>query len=640
MKRIEIILTAILISLLLSSILCAQPAAFNHVVTSLDNVKAVVPEPIDLQAVLVEDQQREQNGGPYSFAISRPVNITPITDGLWEELDEETLLWQLPIASPEALSLSLGFSHYFMPSGGRLCIYSADESQVIGPFTEDDNKEHGQLWTPLIFSEAIIVEVTVPVSKASELELELTSINHGYRQVDPTLLNGVNEDADWCHRNVACPEGDLWRDQIRSVALYHITYGDRSYWCTGSLINNTSQNDKPYFLTSFRCFDGDRNRILEDPDGAAKSMVVYWNFQSNSCYSYSGSLDQNQTGAIFRSGFWKTDFLLVELEREPSSAINVYYSGWDRSSKAPPNAVAIHHPNSDVKKISIENDPLSKATLIDEAKYYNYGLYFVVNDWDVGITAEGSTGGPLFNPDKRIIGQFRNGNSSCSAPGPDWFGPFYRSWSEGENRNNRLKDWLDPLNTNIAFIDGKNPTNPSCQNVIVGTGIIDWEFPMHTWYHDSRTQVIYLSSEIRQSGTITGLALDVSRIPGQTLNNWTIRMKHTDRIDSTDKYMYTSGWTIVYSGNENVIDTGWKWFEFHIPFQYDNTFNLMVDFSHNNNSYSRAGYCRASRAESIRTLFAYSDSEDGDPLGWTESNMPNSNPINWVPNLKLKFCGQ
>ncbi len=640
MKRIGIAIPALLISLQLCSILYAQPTAFNNVVSPLDSVEAIIPEPIDLQTVLTEDFQREKNGGPYSFAVSRPVDITPMTDGLWEEIDDETLLWRLPIASPDAVSLSLGFSRYFMPPGGRLYIYSADESQVIGPYTEDDNKEHGQLWTPIVLSEAVIVELTVPVSKASELELELTSINHGYRGIDPKLFNETLGDSDWCHRNVACSEGSPWRDQIRSVALYHITYKNRTYWCTGTLINNASQNDRPYILTSFSCFDGNENRILDDPHRAAESMVVYWNFQANGCDSYSGSLNQNQTGAIFRAGRWKTDFVLLELDRKPSMAFNVYYAGWERSSSLPSSSVAIHHPNGDVKKISVENDPLSTTELRGEKRNFKYGTYFMINDWDVGITAEGSTGCPLFNPDKRIIGHFRNGNSTCSARGPDYFAPFYRSWSEGINRKKRLRDWLDPLNTDLNYINGKNPTNPSGQTLTIGTGTIEWEFPMHTWYYDSRTQVIYQSQEIGQSGTITGLALYVTRIPGQTLNNWIIRMRHTDKANSLDNQMYTSGWTVVYGNNEDINSTGWKWFEFSMPFQYNKTFNLMVDFSHDGNSYSKAGHCRTSLKESIRTLYAYSDNSDGNPLYWTGSNVTNFSSTNLVPNTKLKFSGQ
>ena len=143
MKSITIHLYAVLIILQTCVTSSAQPTAFTHAVSSLEFIEPTVPEPIELNEVLAEDLEREENGGPYSFAVSRQVSVTPQTWGLWEEVDTETLLWRLPIASPDAVSLSLGFSRYFMPPGGTMYIYSADESQVIGPFTEDDNKESG-----------------------------------------------------------------------------------------------------------------------------------------------------------------------------------------------------------------------------------------------------------------------------------------------------------------------------------------------------------------------------------------------------------------------------------------------------------------------------------------------------------------
>ena len=636
MKSITIHLLEVLIILLSVSTLPAQPTAFTRAVSSLEFTEPVVPEPVDLNEVLTEDIEREESSGPYSFAVSRQVSITPQTGGLWEEIDNETLLWRLPIASPDAVSLSLGFSRYFMPPGGRMYIYSADESRVIGPFTKDDNKETGQLWTPIIPSDAIIVEVSIPAAQVPELELELTTINHGYRDLNLISYYGVG-DSQWCQRNAACSEGKPWRDQIRSVALYQTTYKGRSYLCTGSLVNNTAEDDKPYFLTSFGCFDANQNRIPDDRRRAAESMVIYWNFQSPTCDSYTVSLNHSQSGATYVAGYWKSDFVLVELDQKPSPAFNVYYAGWDRSDSAPSSGAAIHHPNGDIKKISVENNPLSTVALTKTNSDFNYGTYFMVDAWDVGIMAESSSGAPLFNSDRRIVGQFKSGNSACGTPGPDYFGPFYRSWSEGRTRNKSLGCRLDPLGTDVMFLDGKNLTDTVCQNMLIGNGTVNWDFPMYTWYHDSRTQVIYLSSEIKGSGTITGLALYVTKLPGQKLNNWTIRMKHTDISSYSDNWMYSSGWTEVFNNDVTITDTGWQWFDFQLPFVFNGKNNLMVDFSHNNNSYSGAGSCRSTQKATTRTLYAYSDSRDGDPLLWNGLYAPNISSTDRAPNLLLKF---
>lgn len=120
-----------------------HPTAFTRKVQPIKLVEQIIPEPIDIQAVRLEDERREQEGAPYRFAISRPVVLTPDTAGTWEEIDDKTLLWRLQIFASGAQSLNLLFTRYHMPPDGILFIYAADHSEVIGSFTNNDNEEHG-----------------------------------------------------------------------------------------------------------------------------------------------------------------------------------------------------------------------------------------------------------------------------------------------------------------------------------------------------------------------------------------------------------------------------------------------------------------------------------------------------------------
>jgi hypothetical protein len=160
---------------------------------------------------------------------------------------------------------------------------------------------------------------------------------------------------------------------------------------------------------------------------------------------------------------------------------------------------------------------------------------------------------------------------------------------------------------------------------------------MQTYYEDSRTQVIYLSSDVGEAQRITDLSLDIYQVPGQILNNWTIRMKHTSKSDysGAPPWLETSGWTDVYQNNELISSAGWYNFHFQTPFEYNGTSNLMIDFSHNNSSYSWDGYCMVSDTGSERVLLAYCDSTHGDPLYWSDSYNPGLYGANAVPNLKL-----
>ena len=435
------------------------PASFSNMVKPLEFIDVILTEDVNLTAVRLEDKERERWGGPYRFAVSQSVQIDVTTGGTWEQIDSKTLLWRLHIVSPQATSLNLGFTNYNMPAGGKLFIYSADGKQVLGPYTEYDNAKHHQLWTPLIFSDDIVAELTIPANEVENLKLTLGAINHGYRSMPSSMptINAVGESAE-CEINVACPEGDGWRDQIRSVACYHITRVDGTYACSGTLINNTAQDDRPYFLTAFHCLDEYEDNILADPNGVAASMVVYWNFQALTCSGTTGSESQNQSGAYFRAAYSPSDFALVELDEMPLQEFDVYYSGWDRNNAAPSSGVAIHHPKADLKKISIENHSLS-ITSWSGLWSPGDGTHLRVRHWESGMAEPGSSGCPIFGPAKLLAGQLHGGIlTTCDEErGPNWFGFFYKSWTGGGTSATRLSNWLDLITTGQTTLDGKDP---------------------------------------------------------------------------------------------------------------------------------------------------------------------------------------
>jgi len=433
-----------------------QPTAFAREVKSLSSVVPVIPESPDLDQVLAEDRKRDLQGGPFRFAIPRPVHATPETAGLWEDLNADTRLWRLPVASADAVSLSLGFARYVMPPTGQLFVYSADHGQVVGPFTSKHNKEHGQLWTPLIFADALIVELTIKAVDVPHLRLELTTINHGYRWRDPFSTTKAASVLGDSQPDVACPEGEPWRKQARSVARYHITQpgAGGTVWCTGTLVNNTAQDRGGYFLlTASHCFDAVFDGVLTGAEcQAAASMVVYWNYQAESCGGWTAASYKTQTGAVMRAWYNPTDCVLVELEDTPPLSAEVYRAGWDRSNAIPSGGIAIHHPSGGLKKISIERDPLVVTSNVGQQSPGN-GLYLRVTNWDVGATEPGSSGCALFDPNGRVVGQLSTG--LVDYPGLSWFGRLYRSWTGGGTKETRLKDWLDPCDTGVFHLDGR-----------------------------------------------------------------------------------------------------------------------------------------------------------------------------------------
>ncbi|MEA3186703.1 MAG: hypothetical protein QOD99_533, partial [Chthoniobacter sp.] len=188
----------------------------------------------------------------------------------------------------------------------------------------------------------------------------------------------------------------------------------------------------------------------------------------------------------------------------------------------------------------------------------------------------------------------------------------------------------------VAFTGTANfAATVSGSNALIASGSATWSYPLYTFYHDARTQVIYLASEIGRAGRINALALNVSTLPGQTMNNFTIRMKHASQSSVSSAWDNT-GWMQVYRANQTVSATGWVTFTFTTPFEYDGTSNLMVDFSFDNSSYTSAGNCVATIASAYRSLDGYSDSGYGDPLTWSGSS-PSPSLSTYVPNVQLSF---
>jgi hypothetical protein len=416
----------------------SQPAAMTHSVQALDAVERVATPRLDLRAIAAEDAADKADGLPPRFAIPNDVLITPSNSGTWENIDDKTLLWRMRIAAPDALSVNLGFTRYHMPDGGRLLIYAADQSYSLRPYTSADNKAHGELWTPVVLGDDIVVEVTIPEAVVGELELELTSINHGYR------FFGEKKEASrsgYCNNDVICPEGDPWRDEIQSVSVLQRS-GSRV--CTGFMVNNTAEDETPYYMTAYHC------EVTSSNDN---TVVVYWNYESPTCGQQGGgSLSQNQSGSVWRAGYYYSDFTLIELDDMPNPAHNVTYAGWDRTSANPTSAVGIHHPSVDEKSISFENNACTTTDYYGTSTPGD-GTHIRVIDWDDGTTEGGSSGSPLFNQNHHVVGQLHGGDAACGNNESDWYGRFSASWTGGGSSSSRLSNWLDPLGTGQTTLD-------------------------------------------------------------------------------------------------------------------------------------------------------------------------------------------
>ena len=389
----------------------------------------------------------------YRFGVEQLVSIDVFEEAEKLTLPNGDVLYQYGIYCPNALSVNLVFDQFELKNGTRMSLVSFHKEDFIGAYTSLNNNAAKQLGTDIVYDNKVIIEVVVPKGLVAGSSLHLSMIVSGYRDFEKIIAKALGHAAN-CHMDVNCPAGIGWENQRNSVAM--VVSGGSA--CSGALVNNTSGQTIPYYLTANHCgiagLGSSVYRFRWERE-AANAICATANSAANN-----GPTTMTINGSTLRARNGGTDFLLVELNATPDSAWGIYYSGWDRTDALTvTQSTGIHHPSSDIKKISQNTDPLTHQT--SNFNGTNGALFWRVNDWEIGATQPGSSGSPLFDQNKRIIGVLSGGDSGCTGFGPnngyDVYGRFGVAWDQGTTPETRLKDWLDPSGSNPATLDGTYP---------------------------------------------------------------------------------------------------------------------------------------------------------------------------------------
>jgi hypothetical protein len=195
-----------------------------------------------------------KNPSPFRFGIILPVNVGPDHSGTWNDLPDGSSIWRVTVSASGALALSAYFDRFHIPDGGRLFIYDPGKSKVIGAFTSQNNSKSGLFATELVPGDQMTLEYVQPIGSKEIPELHLNEITFAYRGVNFSNPNLYSPNSSGnCEVNVKCPEGTEWQDQKKGVTCIHVKRNGGTYWCTGSLINNTKIDNIPYILTANHC---------------------------------------------------------------------------------------------------------------------------------------------------------------------------------------------------------------------------------------------------------------------------------------------------------------------------------------------------------------------------------------------------
>jgi len=418
----------------------------------------------DLDSVLREDAVNEGNmRGSYRFAHKFYTHID-IWDVAQTVLPDGTTIRQVEIRSAGAYSINLLLRDFEIPPGGKLFVYSADRSYVVGSFDYRNNSDEKILPIQPVAGESIIVEYSEPSDVAFAGHFIIAEVNHDYRDIfrrEPGIADNSTTYA--CMPDVYCET--LAEETIRSTVLLFI---NGSIACTGTLINNTSDDGKPYLLTAVHCLVDDQSKEFPTDknfyNNKAGTIIAFFNYNRPVCdanIKMKGSEEMSLAGASARAIVVNKDIALLEFQDSPPDYFNAYYAGWNRDLTASGRHTNVHHPSGAVKKYGMTTGNIRIVSLPPpDGNLFDTNSHWEVPSWTTGSTYNGSSGSPLFDENQLIIGGLTGGRSICSRTSPgggtDYFSVLGKGWETNEPTN-QLKTYLDPQNKGVVQYPGNDP---------------------------------------------------------------------------------------------------------------------------------------------------------------------------------------
>jgi len=413
---------------------------------------------VDADAQMIQDEQNRIGGidKVFRFGVEHVVNTNILSEAFKQTLPNGDVVYQYGINCPEAVSINLIFNQFELASGAKLYLVANDGKSYSGAYTTLNNNAAKILGTELVYDQKAIIELVEPKAVVGQSILNLGTVIHGYRSLDELAEKALGTSGD-CNVDVNCPIGTGWENQRNASAL--VVSGGAG--CSGSLVHNTTGTIIPHYITANHCGTANTGAWVfrfRWERTAANAICAAANNNSNN-----GPTNLTITGCVLRANNSSSDFILVELNTAPDPSWGIYYNGWDNSDELTvTQATGIHHPDGDIKKICRENDaPTQQVTPFNGNA--NTNVWYIAN-WDSGVTEPGSSGSPLFDQNHRTIGVLAGGGSACSGTVDnnqyDIYGRFGTAWDLGTTPATRLKEWLDPSNSGVTFIDGVDPSGP------------------------------------------------------------------------------------------------------------------------------------------------------------------------------------
>ena len=322
---------------------------------------------------------------------------------------------------------------------GQAILQLIERNQAAG----DQSDAARTWWTPDTGEGEATLEVELPPGvAASALDIAVPQLSHIFENLSlPTAQEyqeqveaaKINE-SDPCNLDANCYSENA--QERNAVARMLFTKDGGSYLCTGTLMNDTQNSFKPYFLTANHCFS---------TQTVASTLETRWFYRSPTCNS--GTLQASsvrRTGGaqlLYASGNTDTAFMLLN-DTPPGGTL---FAGWSANTVAAgTSVVGLHHPSGDLLKISfgaVNSQANCQPTTGSGFQCSGTsGNYYRVS-WSQGTTEGGSSGSALFQGGY-VVGTLYGGSATCTNRSAyDYYGRFDVAY------NAAIKAWLNPAST-------------------------------------------------------------------------------------------------------------------------------------------------------------------------------------------------
>lgn len=367
-------------------------------------------------------------------SLSGPLGQAPLAGGLLADAGPGWLAWGTHVRIAGAGRVRLHLTNVQLPSGSRLAVAAPDGKPVR--FGLELLSPDGDLWTPSVAGESLLLEVEVPAaalggpgSPGGQRRPFGFDVREALQIVAPEiqLSSLFGKDAS-CIVDAACqsdadlPNLSTYRHAIAQLQFVIPRRG--AFLCTGSLLNDQAQDSIPYLLTANHCIS---------TQASASSLEALFDDDAASCNGPApdrADLPRSHGSTLLATGSAdsSSDFTLLRLASLPGGR---FFLGWN----ADPNALRdgtplfrLSHPAPDGIPLALAfshyvADPAFRGCKGITAPSFFYE--HVVN----GATAGGSSGSPLLLGNGQVVGQLGGAcgpdpSNICNLSNDDYDGAF------------------------------------------------------------------------------------------------------------------------------------------------------------------------------------------------------------------------